>query len=131
MEPRALVIIDGTCNLCNRTARFIKKRDKKQRFIIIPSQSKEGEKILQRHGLEPPESVLFIEGETVYEKSDATVKILSRLRGYKWLALLLKIIPKRIRDYCYDVVSRNRYKWFGRQDVCTIPDGDFKELFRQ
>jgi predicted DCC family thiol-disulfide oxidoreductase YuxK len=131
MEPRALVIIDGTCNLCNRTARFIKKRDPKQLFLVIASQSKEGEKILQRHGLEQPESVLLIEGETVYEKSEATVKILSRLNGYKWLAFLLRIIPKRIRDYCYDVVARNRYKWFGKQDTCTIPDGEFKELFRQ
>ena len=131
METRALVIIDGTCNLCNRTARFIKKRDRMQLFMIIASQSKEGEKILRRHGLEQPESVLVIEGETVHEKSDAAVKILSRLRGYKWLASLLKIIPKRIRDHCYDVVARNRYRRFGRQDECTIPDGDFKELFRQ
>ena len=123
---RVHVIVDGTCNLCNRTAQFIKKRDRKRLFIIIASQSKEGRKILQRYGVTQPESVLFIEGETIYEKSDATVKILSRLRGYKWLAFLLKIIPKPIRDYCYDIVARNRYKWFGRQEVCSISDGELK-----
>jgi predicted DCC family thiol-disulfide oxidoreductase YuxK len=131
MEACVLLVIDGTCNLCNRTARFIKKRDREQLFIIIASQSKEGEKILKHHGLEQPESVLLIEGERVYEKSDATVEILSRLSGCQWLAFLLKIIPKRIRDYCYGVVARNRYRWFGRQKECAIPDSEFQERFRQ
>jgi predicted DCC family thiol-disulfide oxidoreductase YuxK len=27
--------------------------------------------------------------------------------------IVLKIIPRGILDYLYDIIARNRYKWFG------------------
>jgi predicted DCC family thiol-disulfide oxidoreductase YuxK len=26
-----------------------------------------------------------------------------------------------IRDAIYDLVARNRYRWFGRRDACILP----------
>jgi predicted DCC family thiol-disulfide oxidoreductase YuxK len=33
-------------------------------------------------------------------------------------------IPPRVRDAFYDVIARNRYRWFGRRDVCALPTAD-------
>jgi predicted DCC family thiol-disulfide oxidoreductase YuxK len=29
-----------------------------------------------------------------------------------------------IRDAIYDLVARNRYRWFGRRDACILPNSD-------
>ncbi|WP_342729058.1 hypothetical protein AAFG07_05420 [Bradyrhizobium sp. B097] len=27
-----------------------------------------------------------------------------------------------IRDAIYDLIARNRYRWFGRRDACILPN---------
>lgn len=34
--------------------------------------------------------------------------------GWWRLALLLRIIPRVLRDWAYDMIARNRYRWFGK-----------------
>ncbi|MNC92750.1 hypothetical protein D3C83_92320 [compost metagenome] len=51
------------------------------------------------------------------------------LRGAWKLFALVKIIPRPIRDYAYDVVARNRYRWFGRLDTCIVPTPELKARF--
>jgi len=33
-------------------------------------------------------------------------------------------IPRVIRNAIYDLVARNRYRWFGRRDACILPNSD-------
>jgi predicted DCC family thiol-disulfide oxidoreductase YuxK len=35
-----------------------------------------------------------------------------------------QFIPRVIRDAIYDLVARNRYRWFGRRDACIQPNSD-------
>jgi predicted DCC family thiol-disulfide oxidoreductase YuxK len=73
--------------------------------------------------------VVFIENNQIYKKSDAVIKIASNLDGiYKYLKCI-KIIPKFIRDYLYDLIAKNRYKLFGKRESCMIPDDRFKSRF--
>lgn len=54
--------------------------------------------------------------------SSAALEILKDLdSGWRWLGVL-KYIPVRIRDFCYQLFARNRYRIFGRSEVCVIPD---------
>jgi hypothetical protein len=56
-------------------------------------------------------------------KSEAALRIARELPRWRWL-WLFHVIPRVIRDAFYDLVARNRYRWFGRRDACMLPSSD-------
>lgn len=87
---------------------------------------------MEKHGLEPkaePDSVLLIENGRVWQKSTASLRIARRLSGAWPLIYALIIIPRFLRDPVYDWVARNRYRWFGRDDSCMLPDPALRKRF--
>ena len=60
-------------------------------------------------------TVYLMENKRVYDKSNAILKILKEL-PFPWSLSYLPIIviPKRVRDYIYELIARNRYRWFIR-----------------
>jgi predicted DCC family thiol-disulfide oxidoreductase YuxK len=42
---------------------------------------------------------------------------------------LLLVVPRTVRDWGYGVVARNRYRMFGRYDVCPLPSEDTRSRF--
>ena len=65
----------------------------------------------------------YTENKRVYDKSNAILKILKEL-PFPWSLSYLPIIviPKRVRDYIYELIARNRYRWFGIRNECSIPN---------
>lgn len=41
--------------------------------------------------------------------------------GWKVLARLGRLIPRSLRDGAYDLIARNRYRWFGTSETCGVP----------
>jgi predicted DCC family thiol-disulfide oxidoreductase YuxK len=72
---------------------------------------------------------VLIEGDRVYTKSTAALRIAKHLRRGWNLLYGLIIIPKFLRDAVYNWVSKNRYKWFGKRDSCRLPSPEEKALF--
>ena len=58
-----------------------------------------------------------------YVKSEAALRIARELPRWQW-TWVFHFIPRVIRDAIYDVVARNRYRWFGRRDACILPNSD-------
>ena len=131
MDPRPVVLFDGVCNLCNRSVQFILKKDKKKQFRFASLQGKTGQAILQRFDLPMDHfnTILLLDGEKLYTHSTGTLKIAKRLSGAWKLLYGFIIIPRFIRDLVYNLVARNRYKWFGKKDSCMIPLPEWKERF--
>ncbi len=125
------ILFDGVCNLCNRLVLFIIKRDKKRLFKFASLQSIYGEDVSKKLQIKSPPygSIILIDKEKIYFKSEAVLKILIALGGVWRIASLLKIIPKSIRDYCYSIISRHRYKIFGKRESCMIPSEALKNRF--
>ncbi len=126
-----LVLFDGVCNLCNSSVIFIIENDRKNQFRFAPLQSQKAREIL---GVQSPpdgtyETIIYIENGKVFTKSTAVLKIARHLRFPWLLAWVFMIIPSFIRDGLYKIVSRNRYRWFGKKDQCMIPTPDLKEKF--
>ncbi|WP_187658500.1 thiol-disulfide oxidoreductase DCC family protein, partial [Flavobacterium macrobrachii] len=48
-QDKAIVLIDGECDFCNRTALFIIKYDKKDKFRFASQQSEVGKYLLQKN----------------------------------------------------------------------------------
>jgi predicted DCC family thiol-disulfide oxidoreductase YuxK len=121
-NTQAIVLIDGVCVLCSRWYRFVRARDRTHRFRFVAIQEPEGRVIAQRHGIDPqnPTTFILLEGDVAFVRSDAALRILGQLPGWRW-TWLLRVVPNTMRDRLYDLVARNRYRWFGRLDVCILP----------
>ena len=47
-----------------------------------------------------------------------------------WRALaILRLLPRRLGDWVYDCVARNRYALFGRTEHCMLPPPEWRERF--
>lgn len=128
-----IILFDGVCNFCNRTINIILKYDKQAYFQFAASQSNAAMGVMQELGLEENAiaSVILIEQEKVYTKTDAVIQIANRLSGWPKLFRVLKFIPKPIRDFAYDLIAKNRYALFGKKDNCMIPDASIRHRFLQ
>lgn len=126
-----IVLFDGVCNLCNRWVRHIIRHDPRGRFRLASLQSDAGRALQQEYGIDPEglDTVVLIDKGRVYTKSDAALRIARRLTGpscYWWPA---RHIPRPLRDAAYDLIARNRYRWFGQRDECMVPRPGDRERF--
>lgn len=128
-----IILFDGVCNFCNRTINIILKYDKQAYFQFAASQSNAAMGVMQAFNLDKKaiSSVILIEQEKVYTKTDAVIQIANRLSGWPKLFRVLKFIPKPIRDFAYDLIAKNRYALFGKKDNCMIPDASIRHRFLQ
>ncbi|NUM79858.1 thiol-disulfide oxidoreductase DCC family protein [bacterium] len=128
-----IILFDGVCNLCNGSVLFIIRRDPKARFRFASLQSTYGENFLKHNNLSTEEydSIVLIEGGRFYTQSTAALRIAKRLNGAWPLLYAGIIIPKFIRDAMYNVIAKNRYRWFGKKDVCMIPTPELRSRFME
>lgn len=129
--PHPVILFDGVCNLCNQSVLFIIKRDHQGTFRFAALQSEFGQRVLQEHQFDPAKlySIILVEGDKVTDRSTAALRIARRMNGLWPLLYGLIIIPPFIRNWVYDWISRNRYKWFGKKDECMIPTPELKARF--
>jgi predicted DCC family thiol-disulfide oxidoreductase YuxK len=120
-----LILFDGVCVLCSRTCRFVNARDQAAYFRYVPIQLEEGRGLAAQLGIDPdrPGSFALIAGGRGFIKSEAALRIARELPGWGW-TWAFHLVPLVIRDAVYDWVARNRYRWFGRRDVCLLPSPD-------
>jgi predicted DCC family thiol-disulfide oxidoreductase YuxK len=126
-----IILFDGVCNFCNRTVNIILKYDQDAHFQFAPSQSIAGINLLQEYKLDQKASasVILIDNQKVYTKTDAVIQIATHLKGWPRLFMGLKFIPKSLRDFGYDLVAKNRYTLFGKRETCRIPDESIRHRF--
>jgi predicted DCC family thiol-disulfide oxidoreductase YuxK len=123
-----ILYFDGVCNLCNGLVRFIIKKDRKRRIKFSPLQSSAAIE-LRKTGIFSPESVVYFSGNRYFQKSDAILGLLDDLGGGWKLFSVLRLIPRRLRDFIYDVIARNRYRIFGRRESCIVPSPEINDRF--
>lgn len=126
-----ILLFDGVCNLCNGVVQFIIKRDKKAVFRFASLQSTIGKELLKQYGLPCDEinTIVLIENDQAYTHSTAVLKMASNLSIFWIWTKLLWLLPAFIRDWGYNCVARNRYRWFGQQESCMLPRPEWKERF--
>ncbi len=126
-----IILFDGVCNFCNRTVNIILKYDQDAHFQFAPSQSIAGINLFQEYKLDQKASasVILIDNQKVYTKTDAVIQIATHLKGWPRLCTGLKFIPKSLRDFAYDLVAKNRYAIFGKRETCRIPNESIRHRF--
>ena len=128
----SIVLFDGVCNLCNSAVQFIIKRDKTDRYRFSALQSEIGKKLSSERNIDTQkiDSIILIEpGKAYYIKAAAALQI-GKSFGGLWKALaIFEWIPPVISNWVYDLVAKNRYRWFGRKEHCMIPTQELKAKF--
>lgn len=132
-KGKKLILFDGVCNLCNSSVNKIIKLDKKNHFLFASLQSEIGNEIIEYLNIDPQKIdsiVLYTPGISYEVKSTAVLKIASDFgKMWKFFSSIFLFIPTGIRDFIYNVVSKNRYKWFGKRESCMIPTPELKARF--
>lgn len=129
--PNHIILFDGVCNLCNSSVNFVIRHDKRNIFHFASLQWNVAKDLLEESYPEGDDfqTILYYENGKIFDKSTAVLRI-ARQFGFPWkFAYGFIIIPRFIRDAVYMIISRNRYKWFGKRDKCMIPSPELKNKF--
>ena len=131
-ENKKIILFDGVCNLCNSSVQFVIQHDKKDIFRFVALQSDLGKEIINHIGIDIKNTdsiILYEPGKAYYYKSTAALKIAKSLGGVWSIASFFIIVPTFIRDFVYDYIAKNRYKWYGKKDSCMIPTPALQSKF--
>lgn len=125
------MFFDADCLLCNGGVRFILRHERQPRINFAPINGRTWQKMFgARDSAEPPQTIVFVDDAGVHTKSEAVLRIQRQMGGaWKWLGTLGAVVPSFVRDFFYDTIARNRYRWFGRTDECLLPTPETRSRF--
>jgi len=148
LGSRLLVVYDGQCGLCNHTVQWLIAHDRHSRLRFAPSSSPALAALLARHGFLPapaasdaaaadsgPGTILVLRAvatpaEQLFTRSTAVAVALAQLpRPWPFVARLLRLIPRPLRDLAYRLIARWRYRIWGRLSTCPVPTPEERSRF--
>lgn len=123
-----LLVMDGECALCSGAARRIAALDRDDQVRITPANSPLGRAMLLHYDLSPddPESWLMIRKGRAFGSLDAMMRLGSQLHPALKVMNVMQIFPGSLQDWLYARLARNRYRLFGKDDLCAMPDVDLR-----
>ncbi|MQP65001.1 DUF393 domain-containing protein [Niveispirillum sp. SYP-B3756] len=115
-------LFDGVCNLCNGSVRFILATEADHDILFVAIQSPAGRAVLEAIGLPHlTNSFVYIDEGVVSLRSVAAFRLARRLRApWSWVRLF-RLLPTGLTDWLYDRLADNRYRLFGKRDLCLVP----------
>ena len=129
---KPVVLFDGVCNLCESSVQFIIRNDKAGKFRFASLQSAYAETNLSLGSIvkdDDLKSIILQQGNELKTKSTAVLTIAKDLSGLWPVLYVFIVVPKFLRDWIYDIVAKNRYRWFGKKDQCMIPTPELRSRF--
>lgn len=114
MSPLPLIVlIDGDCPLCSRSAAWLARRNQAGR-LIFGKNSGEVARVLGEPAGGDSQTIVVWQGARRLVRSTAVLALLSALGGaWRGLAVVGSGVPRFVRDGLYDFVARRRHR-FGR-----------------
>lgn len=122
-EPDGLIVFDGECRFCSASVDLALTLDPGGATRFTPIQSPYGRRLAKDFGLDPddPTTFVYFEHGQALQRSDAALTFAARLRWpWRW-AGAFRVVPRPFRDAIYDIIARNRIRWFGRRETCRMP----------
>ncbi len=131
MKDHQVILFDGVCNFCNYWVNFILAKDKNDYFRFAALQSAAGQELLKKFDLNRTsfDTFILIDGEKYITKSTAALMIAGKLKSVVKLFYPFIFLPKPFRDFFYNLIAKNRYKFFGKREICRIPTEEERGKF--
>jgi len=130
-DDQPILIFDGNCVLCSSFVQFILRTDRERRFRLLAAQTPIGASLYRHFGLNPTdyETNILLEDGRVWLKSEGSLRIFEEL-GFPWSLLAVgRLLPRFVRDRLYEIVARNRLRWFGVRQTCYLTDPAHADRF--
>jgi predicted DCC family thiol-disulfide oxidoreductase YuxK len=135
-DSHTLVLYDGVCGLCNSLNQFLLKRDFKDRLRFASLQSEFAISLLTSFQINVTDldtvyviADFGLPSQRLLARSEAALYVIGKLDGVWSLLRAGKVLPRSVRDALYNLVSRNRYRIFGKYDVCLMPEERYRRKF--
>jgi predicted DCC family thiol-disulfide oxidoreductase YuxK len=130
-DDHPIIVFDGYCAMCSGWARFVLRHDPHAVYRLVPAQSALGTALYRHYGLDPQdyETNILIEDGLPWFEAEGSIRMAVGL-GFPWsLAAVMRVVPRYGRDALYRFVARNRFRLFGRRDVCYLGETGFEDRF--
>jgi predicted DCC family thiol-disulfide oxidoreductase YuxK len=131
-----IFLFDGVCGLCSKLVQFVLPKDPEGKFQFASLQSEFANQSLKQYNVNAKDLDTFyviadygLPSQRILSKSDAAGFVLDSLGGVWSLLALFRILPKPVRDFGYNLVAHNRYKLFGKNDSCQLPNQSTMDRF--
>lgn len=116
-----ILFFDGVCGLCNGLVDWLLPRDHHRQLKFATLQGVTAKALLPPENITDLDTVVVWYRGKVLLRSDAILACLTQLGGSWRMVAVFRIIPAFIRDAIYDLIARNRYRWFGQRLTCRMP----------
>lgn len=127
---KTILFFDGNCGLCNRSVKFVLRKEKNHDLFFSPLQSEFAKKILKQFNLEnKADTMLLIENGKINLQSSAALRTTKYLKGLWPLMMVFIIVPPFVRNAIYNYIAKNRITWFGMADYCDMMTPELKKRF--
>ena len=110
-NDKDILLIDSSCPLCNKSVAFIIKSGGENKYKFMSLYSQDGKRYLKKYGFPDNynKSVVLIHRNKAFVKSEVLLKIAESLNGIYFYLTWLKLIPRRLRNWMYDLIAKHRH----------------------
>lgn len=118
-----IILFDGVCSLCSHWVEYLLTNPSNVEFYFCAVQSNQGQRLLKRLGLpcDHFDSMVYMCAGQVYLKSDALLNVARQLPAPRSYLYALRYVPRLLRDACYDLLAKNRYRLSAKKMSCYRP----------
>lgn len=94
--------------------------DSKGAINFASAQSALGQALYAKFGQQSDETYMLVDKGRAHVKSSGYFVLVEILGGVWRVFKIFGLIPRPLRDWLYDRVARNRYRWFGKAGYCAL-----------
>ena len=132
-EPSRILFYDGDCGLCAQSVRFFLGIDRHKSICFAPLQGETAQGYLPAYlrDAQSLSTVVYrcsdLDGQSLFLRSQAVARALIDVGGvWGFIGWLLRLIPTPLRDWAYNLIAKNRLKFFPN-GICDLPKEQARE----
>lgn len=133
-DSAPLIVFDGHCVLCSRGVQWMLARDPHGTTRFAAVQEPIPQALYRHYGLDAERFDTFmvlVDGVPYLRWAGTLAAARTMPPPWRWLGQAGRIIPSFIGDRIYNLVQRNRIRWFGRHDSCfRLDDRQSRRVLR-
>ena len=120
-----VLFFDGDCAFCSKSVQQAVRFDKREQVSFAPLQGELSRKLgFTKYAAEEGGTMVLLRESDgkVFMHSDGLIELARVFGGWWRIPALARFLPKALRDFVYRGIARNRYRFMGKADTCSLPD---------